>query len=158
MATDGEQNSLENMVDEMLEMITNLAAKVTDPSTQTAALKPLLPLAKQLDGLLDKVTKLQAAAFEGFNQIAALDIVVSRLERAQLGDKEAALELTRMVMHRRRAAAVPQNTSTMPLGTQRRQRRTDPRFHPRARNEFPTFDGKEDPLPWLNHCETSFRC
>ena len=34
----------------------------------------------------------------------------------------------------------------------------DPRFHPCARIEFPTFDGKEDPLPWLNCCEMFFRC
>jgi hypothetical protein len=23
--------------------------------------------------------------------------------------------------------------------------------------EFPTFDGKEDPLEWMNHCEQYFR-
>jgi hypothetical protein len=33
----------------------------------------------------------------------------------------------------------------------------DSRFHPRVRLEFPSFDGKEDPLPWLNRCETFFR-
>ena len=33
----------------------------------------------------------------------------------------------------------------------------DDGFHPRAKLEFPTFDGKEDPLPWLNRCETFFR-
>jgi len=50
--------------------------------------QPLLPQAKQLDGLPDKVTTLQAAAFEGSNQIAALNLAVSRLEKAQRGDKE----------------------------------------------------------------------
>ena len=50
MSTTGEQNSLENSVDEMLTTLTDLAAKVSDLATQTAALKPLLPLAKQLDG------------------------------------------------------------------------------------------------------------
>jgi hypothetical protein len=27
----------------------------------------------------------------------------------------------------------------------------------RARLKFPTFNDKEDPLPWLNHCESFFR-
>ena len=58
MTTSGEQNSLETAVDKMLTTLTDLAAKVSDLATQTAALKPLLPLAKQLDGLLDKVTTL----------------------------------------------------------------------------------------------------
>ncbi|XP_039827557.1 uncharacterized protein LOC120689329 [Panicum virgatum] len=88
MAGDGEQSSLETTVDEMLTTLTDLTAKVSDLATQTAALKPLLPLAKQLDGLPDKVTTLQAAAFEGSNQIAALSLVVLRLEKAQRGDKE----------------------------------------------------------------------
>jgi len=30
----------------------------------------------------------------------------------------------------------------------------DSHFHPCVRLEFPTFDGKEDPLLWLNRCET----
>jgi hypothetical protein len=34
---------------------------------------------------------------------------------------------------------------------------TNSRFHPCVRLEFPTYDGKEDPLPWLNRCETFFR-
>lgn len=33
----------------------------------------------------------------------------------------------------------------------------DTHFHPRVRLEFPTFEDKEDPLPWLNRCETFFR-
>ncbi|WVZ63767.1 LOW QUALITY PROTEIN: hypothetical protein U9M48_013374 [Paspalum notatum var. saurae] len=33
----------------------------------------------------------------------------------------------------------------------------DPRFHPRAKLDFPLYDGKEDPLPWLNRCESFFR-
>jgi len=88
MAADDEQSPLENTIDEMLTTLTDLAAKVSELATQTAALKPLLPLAKQLDGLPGKVTTLQAAAFEGSNQIAALNLAVSRLEKAQRGDKE----------------------------------------------------------------------
>ena len=84
MKTSGEQNSLETTIDKILTTLTDLAAKVSDLATQTAALKPLLLLAKQLDGLPDKVTTLQAAAFEGANQIAALNLAVSRLEKAQL--------------------------------------------------------------------------
>ena len=84
MGEDGEKNSLETTVDEMLTTLTDLTAKVSELATQTAALKPLIPLAKQLDGLPDKVTTLQAAAFEGASQIAALSLAVSRLEKAQL--------------------------------------------------------------------------
>jgi len=58
MSTTGEQTSLESTVDEMLTTLTDLTAKVSDLATQTAALKPLLPLVKQLDGLPDKVTNL----------------------------------------------------------------------------------------------------
>ena len=56
MAADDEKNALEATVDDMLTTLTDLAAKVSELATQTAALKPLLPLAKQLDGLPDKVT------------------------------------------------------------------------------------------------------
>jgi len=86
MAADDEKTALEATVDDMLTTLTDLAAKVSELATQTAALKPLLPLAKQLDGLPDKVTTLQAAAFEGTNQIAALSLAVTRLEKAQRGD------------------------------------------------------------------------
>ena len=86
MAADDEKTALEATVDDMLTTLTDLAAKVSELATQTAALKPLLPLAKQLDGLPDKVTTLQAAAFEGANQIAALSLAVTRLEKAQRGD------------------------------------------------------------------------
>ncbi|RLN03900.1 hypothetical protein C2845_PM13G06540 [Panicum miliaceum] len=92
MAPDGEQQTLDQTVDDMLKTLTDLAAKVVDLALQTAALKPLLPLAKQLDGLPHKVTKLQAAAFEGSNQISTLNVAVSRLEKAQRGDQEVALE------------------------------------------------------------------
>ena len=33
----------------------------------------------------------------------------------------------------------------------------DSRFHPRVRLDFPTFDGKDDPLPWINRCKTFLR-
>ncbi|KAJ1283624.1 hypothetical protein BS78_03G142700 [Paspalum vaginatum] len=33
----------------------------------------------------------------------------------------------------------------------------DDYFHPRAKLEFPIYDGREDPLSWLNRCETFFR-
>jgi hypothetical protein len=32
----------------------------------------------------------------------------------------------------------------------------DSHFHPRVWLEFPTFNGKKDPLPWLIRCETFF--
>lgn len=33
-------------------------------------------------------------------------------------------------------------------------KRRPPRYH---KLEFPTFDGEEDPLPWLNRCKQFFR-
>ena len=154
MTTSGEQNSLETTVDEMLTTLTDLTAKVSELATQTAALKPLTPLAKQLDGLPDKVTTLQAAAFKGSNQIAALSLAVTRLEKAHRGEEPALEENIAS------ASGPPPFRETPPLS--RRDLDDDgdddPRFHPRARIEFPTFDGKEDPLPWLNRCKTFFRC
>ncbi|KAG2541920.1 hypothetical protein PVAP13_9NG663828 [Panicum virgatum] len=157
MAADGEKNSLETTVDEMLTNLTDLAAKVSELATQTAALKPLISLAKQLDGLPDKVTTLQAAAFEGANQIADLSLAVSRLEKAQCGDNDHPTDDA--------AGATASAPGSLPFReTPHLPHRDaedddgDPRFHPRARIEFPTFDGKEDPLPWLNRCETFFRC
>jgi hypothetical protein len=47
----GTPNALESIVDEMLTTLIDLAAKVSELATHTAALKPLLLLAKQLDGL-----------------------------------------------------------------------------------------------------------
>ena len=154
MGEDGEKNSLETTVDEMLTTLTDLAAKVSELAAQTASLKPLLPLVKHLDGLPDKVTTLQAAAFEGSNQIAALNLAVSRLEKAHRGEKEPAQE-----ENVASASGPPPFRETPPLPYRElNDDDADPRFHPRARIEFPTFDGKEDPLPWLNRCETFFRC
>ncbi|CAO2191877.1 unnamed protein product [Urochloa humidicola] len=62
----------------MLTMLTDLTNKVNDLTTQVATLKPLLPLVKQLNALPDKVTKLQAAAFKGSNQVSALNLAISR--------------------------------------------------------------------------------
>ena len=58
MADAGEKNPLETTVDEMLNTLTDLTAKVSELAAQTTSLKPLLPLVKQLDGLPDKVTTL----------------------------------------------------------------------------------------------------
>ncbi|CAL4900547.1 unnamed protein product [Urochloa decumbens] len=140
----------------MLTTLTDLAAKVTDLTTQVASLKPLLPLVKQLKALPDKVTKLQAAAFEGSNQVSALNFAVARLEAAQRGEKAPGQEDNDDVGA---SANVPPKTlfrETPKLVDDEDD--VDARFHPRARIEFPSFDGKEDPLPWLNRCETFFRC
>lgn len=117
----------------MLKTLTDLAAKVSDLTLQTVALQPLLPLTMQLDGLPDKVTKLQAAAFEGSNQIAALNLAMSRLERAHRGDKQAALDddadgdASEHGPHRTRDTTAPRPPENEDY---------DPRFHPRARIEF----------------------
>nr|CAB3499851.1 unnamed protein product [Digitaria exilis] len=59
----------------------DLAGKLSDLTNQFAALKPLIPLAKKLDGIPEKVTALQASAFEQNEQLRALGLAVSRLEQ-----------------------------------------------------------------------------
>ena len=166
MAEDGAQNPLEHTVDEMLTTLIDLAAKVTELATQTAALKPLLPLAKQLDGLPKKVTKLQAAAFEGSNQIAALNLTVACLECTQCGDNEPTREdeaegdASEHGLSKDTFTSPSSPTPFREMPPLRLQNfddeAADPRFHPCAR-EFPTFDGKEDPLGWLNCCDHFFQ-
>ena len=141
----------------MLTTLTDLTAKVSELATQTAALKPLTPLAKQLDGLPDKVTTLQAAAFEGASQIAALSLSVSRLEKAQRGDADPAMDVLAGASASAPGPLPFRETPHLPHCDAEDEDTADPRFHPRTRIEFPTFDGK-DPLPWLNRCETLFRC
>ena len=123
MGEGGEKNSIETTVDEMLTTLTDLAAKVSELAAQTASLKPLHPLVKQLDGLPDKVTTLQAAAFEGSNQIAALSLAVTRLEKAHRGEKEPALE-----ENIASASGPPPFRETPPLS--RRDLDDDPRSQP----------------------------
>ena len=164
----GTPNALESIVDEMLTTLIDLAAKVSELATQTAALKPLLLLAKQLDGLPKKVTKLQAAAFEGSNQIAALNLTVACLECTQCGDNEPTREdeaegdASEHGLSKDTFTSPSSPTPFREMPPLRLQNfddeAADPRFHPCARIEFPTFDGKEDPLPWLNCYETFFRC
>nr|CAB3461617.1 unnamed protein product [Digitaria exilis] len=55
---------LQATIDVMGKTLVDLAGTVNDLTIQFAALKPLLPLAKKLDGLPEKVATLQASAFE----------------------------------------------------------------------------------------------
>ena len=102
------------------------------------------------------MTTLQAAVFEGSNQIATLNLAMSRLEKAQRGDKDPSMDDVAGA-----AASAPgqlpfRETPPLPCRDSNDDDTADPHFHPRAASNFRHF--KEDPLPWLNRCETFFMC
>ena len=102
------------------------------------------------------MTTLQAAVFEGSNQIATLNLAMSRLEKAQRGDKDPSMDDVAGA-----AASAPDNCRSARLrrylaGTPMTM---TPPIHASTlapASHFRNF--KEDPLPWLNRCETFFMC
>nr|CAB3448966.1 unnamed protein product [Digitaria exilis] len=89
MAVDGAVSAdLEESIDEMGKTLSDLAGKLSDLTNQFAALRPLIPLAKKLDGIPEKVTALEASAFEQNEQLRALGLAVSRLEQRRRDGKQ----------------------------------------------------------------------
>ncbi|WVZ96354.1 hypothetical protein U9M48_042006 [Paspalum notatum var. saurae] len=54
-------------------------------------------------------------------------------------------------------SSAPHPQPPLPQQLESRPPSTEQYFHPRPKLEFPTYDGREDPLPWLNRCESFFR-
>ncbi|WVZ54035.1 hypothetical protein U9M48_004903 [Paspalum notatum var. saurae] len=169
-------DDLQVSIDTVTTSLSNLSAQMSKIASQVASLQPLVPLANRLRDLPEKVMKLEAAAFKYAQDIRALEAAVSRLERDQRGDKRpvdpgadggkpeasASINPRHLGYH-----AHPTYDIDPRLAPLRRppiyqmeldqDAAVDPRFHPRAKLEFPTYDGKDDPLPWLNCCESFFR-
>ncbi|CAO2204471.1 unnamed protein product [Urochloa humidicola] len=178
-----DMTELVTTVRDLAKSVKDASTKIEELAAKLDKLAPLAPMASKLADLPDKVVTLQAASFEHSEQVRALNLAVIRLEKSQPDGKRREEETTDKgasndgPLPKRPAGSAPpplpppfRETPPPPFREPppHRHRRgplddddddsADPRFHPRARIEFPTFDGKEDPLPWLNRCETFFRC
>jgi hypothetical protein len=158
-------------IKEALEKLTATLDKIqaTQESMQASLdkLAPLAPLADQLAAIPAKVTSLQSSAYENAEQIRALNLAVIRAEKslreengAVGGDADASVHsIVKPLKHPRAPSDRLRQPREQFVDHQEAggDHHDDSRFHPRVRLEFPCFDGKEDPLPWLNRCETFFR-
>jgi hypothetical protein len=145
--------STQNQLDEIAKNLTSMAAQISDLARKMSTLEPLVPLAAKLDKLSDRVTQVQASAFEYSEQVRALNLAVERVEASQ---RAATTNPSGSVSRQPRDNTPPQDDAD---ARSRRDRHGDDTaidnsFLPRAKLEFPTYDGKGDPLPWLNRCET----
>jgi hypothetical protein len=133
-------------------------------------------VADQLATIPAKVVTLQSSAFENAEQVRALNLALIRAENSQREGKALATDdgdTTGISANKSKTSKPPlfpeiprkppkNHFSAPPPESGRGQYDdeddfTDNRFHLRVRLEFPSFDGKEDPLPWLNRWETFFR-
>ncbi|EEE55062.1 hypothetical protein OsJ_02776 [Oryza sativa Japonica Group] len=145
--------SPKNQLDEIAKNLTSMAAQISDLARKMSTLEPLVPLAAKLDKLPDRVTQVQASAFEYSEQVRALNLAVERVEASQ---RAATTNPSGLVSRQPRDNTPPQDDAD---ARSRRDQHGDDTaidnsFLPRAKLEFPTYDGKGDPLPWLNRCET----
>jgi hypothetical protein len=163
--------SVADSLRELAATVNNLATKLDDPTVGVDRLAPLAPVASKLAALPEKVTALQSSALDNTEQVKALNLALYRVESAQRDCKAHVAEDGDDSGETGKAPPKPPPKSGAtgeqppfhheppPRNPYREEEDdyTDTRFHPRARLEFPTFDGKEDPLSWLNRCETFFR-
>lgn len=147
MGDDAVSADLEESIDVMCKTLANLTGKLSDLTTQFAALKLLIPLAKKLDDIHEKVTALQASAFENSEQVRALNLTVACLEQGHRDGKQPSdPDPDGRIRTRREHTDHHEPDDTR-----------DARPFSCAKLEFLLFDGRDDPLPWLNCCETFFR-
>jgi hypothetical protein len=152
--TDG-LRELTNTVNNLGTKLDDMAVTVKDLSAKVDRLSPLAPVASNLAALPEKVTALQASAYDNTQQVQALNLAVIRVEKAQRDGKAPAEEdsapdpAANDPPPRGRPKPPPFADRSPPRDYFREEEDdyNDTRFHPRARLEFPTFDGKEDPLP-----------
>jgi hypothetical protein len=159
--------------DAMMEALDKLSAKIDDMKVTLDKLAPLAPVADQLATIPTKVVTLQSSAFENAEQVRALNLALIRVENSQREGKALATDdgdTTGFSANKSKTGKPPlfpeipreppkNHFSVSPPESGQGQYAdeddfTDNRFHPHIRLEFPSFDGKEDPLPWLNRCET----
>ncbi|KAF0928946.1 hypothetical protein E2562_011041 [Oryza meyeriana var. granulata] len=77
--------SLQSQLNDISKTLTTMAAQIHDLARKFDTLEPLIPLAKKLNGIPDRVTQMQASVFEYTEQVHALHLVVQRVEQAQRG-------------------------------------------------------------------------
>lgn len=144
--------STQAQLDEIAKNLTSMAAQISDLARKMSVLEPLVPLAPKLSSLPDRVTQVQASAFEYSEQVRALNLAVQRVEASHRSSPVP--ETSGSATHAPRGAPPPTGDNDKQSGD---DSTVDNSFLPRAKLEFPTYDGKGDPLPWLNRCETFFR-
>jgi hypothetical protein len=162
---------------EMKTALDKLVAKIDEMKVSLDRLAPLAPVAADLAKIPSKVVTLQSSAYETAEQVQALNLVLYRVENSQREGKVVLIDDDDSTAHfpgekPKQGVKPSQKQSFQPPPKDRtagppphRGRGSydededahDSRFHPRVRLEFPTFDDKEDPLTWLNRCETFFR-
>jgi hypothetical protein len=160
--------SVADSLREVAATVNNLATKLDDLAVKVDRLAPLAPVASKLAELPEKVVTLQSSAFENGEQARALNLALIRLESKQREGKAPVEEAgdasgdsangppkppPKSGAHGEQPPFRPDPPPRNPF-REEEDDYADTRFHPRARLEFPTYDGKEDPLPWLNRCET----
>jgi hypothetical protein len=156
---------LMNTVNNLGTKLDDMAVTVKDLSAKVDRLSPLVPVASNLAALPEKVTALQASAYDNTQQVRALNLAVIRVEKAQrkgkapVEEEDSALDSAANDLPPQGRPKPPPFAGWPPPRDYFHEEDdyNDTRFHPRACLEFPTFDSKEDPLPWLNRCETFFR-
>jgi hypothetical protein len=161
-------------------LLEKLSAKIDDMTVSLDKLAPLAPVADQLASISAKVVSLQSTAYENSEQVRALNLALIRSENSQRQGKESTTEDS-AVGDQFPPDKSKQGPKPPPFPERPREPPPPPpkdrygpppyahrgpydddddfdnRFHPRVRLEFLSFDGKEDPLPWLNRCEMFFR-
>jgi hypothetical protein len=164
-SSDGIKEALEKLTAEIKDLKT-AQQEIKSPLDKLA---PIVPVVDQLAIVPSKVVTLQSAAFDNAEQVRALNLALIRVENLQREGKAAVAEDADASDHSANFAPKagskqhkppPECTRDWTLDQSRggdEDQNDDNRFHPRVCLEFPTFDGKEEPLPWLNRCETFFR-
>jgi hypothetical protein len=150
-------------IKQALEKLTSAVEKMREAQEMMQAsldkLAPIAPVVDQLPAIPSKVLSLQASAYENREQISALNLALIRAEKSHRDGKAAATDEGDTSVGNPPKPGLPRDHTRPPPEKPRDGRGDedaydDSRFHSRVRLEFPTFDGKDDPLPWLNRCET----
>jgi hypothetical protein len=162
---------------EMKTALDKLVAKIDEMKVSLDRLAPLAPVVADLAKIPSKVVTLQSSAYETAEQVQALNLALYRVENSHREGKAVLIDDDDSTAHfpgeKPKQGVKPNQKQPFQPPPKDRTARPPPhrgrgsydededahdsRFHPRVRLEFPTFDGKEDPLTWLNRCETFFR-
>ncbi|EEC81627.1 hypothetical protein OsI_25151 [Oryza sativa Indica Group] len=72
--------STQTQLDEIAKNLTSMAAQISDLARKMSTLEPLVPIAPKLSGLPERVTQVQASAFEYSEQVRSLNLAIQRVE------------------------------------------------------------------------------
>lgn len=131
--------ALADLANQTGEQFAEVTLNVADLATKLAALEPVS----------STIRTLEAYVHEGAEQVHTLNLAISRLEHGTNSNtsKHPSMD-TSDSSGDGVLGAMPCsfNTTRPPSG--------EDHFYPRPKLDFPMYDGKDDPLPWLNRCDT----